>query len=97
MTLRIALGSLILVVTTGCTANLGLRGDEWAKPGATVSRVTWDEINCVRDATDAGRTPDFIMGGLVDIGRYAVREVGRAASYGRCMTKKGYQAAGGAG
>ncbi len=97
MILRLALGGLAVLLASGCTTHLGLRGDEWAKPGATVSQVTWDEINCVRDATDAGQTPDLVVGGLVDIPRLVIREGGRKTAYDHCMTKKGYQAAAAAG
>lgn len=90
----IALLAATLTMLTGCAAGLGLRGDEWTRPGTGVSQLTWDEIDCARDARDAGKTPDLIVGGLVDIARDVVREGGRAARYSRCMTDRGYRAAG---
>ncbi len=88
-----ALALAAAAALAGCTAGLDLSGREWTRPDTGVSQVTWDEIECVRAASAAGRTPDLIVGGVVDAVRNALRESGRAAAYGRCMVGKGYQRA----
>jgi len=45
----------------------------------------------VRDAREAGWTPDLVVGGLVDVARYVVEERQRTGAYRRCMLSKGYQ------
>jgi hypothetical protein len=51
-------------------------------------------MECVRSAREAGHTPDLIVGGVVDIGRYFVEEGQRAGTYRGCMQAKGYQPSG---
>ncbi len=75
----------------GCAAALDLSGDEWGKAGADIRQVTLDEIDCVRAVSEAGRSPELWIGGLVDTVRFQVRERVRASRYAECMTSRGYQ------
>ena len=82
------LGILLL---TGCSTKYDLVGSDWTKPKTMIQQTTQDEMECVRDAREAGYTPDLILGGLVDIVRFEIEEAQRRGSYTRCMTAKGYQ------
>lgn len=79
----------------GCAAELGVAGREWTRADTTISQVTFDETECVRGATDAGRTPESVVGGLVDAVRNGIRERGRQGAYEGCMRARGYQPAAG--
>ena len=89
--MRSATALLALALLAGCTTHYDLSGADWTKPGTMVQQVTHDEIECVRAAREAGRTPDLVVGGLVDVARIAIEEGQRRGSYARCMTAKGYQ------
>ena len=82
-----------ILLLAGCYTKYDLTGTEWAKPGTMFQQTTHDEIECVRGAREAGSTPDLIVGGLLDLGRFAIEESQRSGSYKRCMTAKGYQPA----
>jgi hypothetical protein len=89
--MRAAMALLMVMVTIGgCTIRHDLAGDAWVKPDATIQQVTLDEMACVRDARDAGQTPDLVVGGVLDVGRYVAEERQRAAAYRDCMDAKGY-------
>lgn len=92
--MRLAIALLALAALTGCSIKYDLSGAEWTKPGAMIQEVTYDEMECVRAARDAGYTPDLIVGGLVDVGRYAVEESQRGGAYSSCMEARGYQPSG---
>ena len=87
----LALAAILLLA--GCSTKYDLTGAEWTKPGTMIQQTTHDEMDCVRVARVAGWTPDLILGGLVDLGRFAIEEGQRSGSYKRCMTAKGYQPA----
>jgi hypothetical protein len=89
--MRTAMALLALTLLAGCYTKYDLSGDAWTKAGATIQQVTQDEMDCVREAREAGATPDLYIGGLVDVGRYVVEEGQRRGAYQRCMTTKGYQ------
>ena len=82
-----------ILLLAGCYTKYDLTGAEWTKPGTMIQQTTHDEMDCVRVAREAGWTPDLVLGGLVDLGRFAVAEGQRSGSYQRCMTAKGYQPA----
>jgi hypothetical protein len=82
------LGILLL---TGCSTKYDLIGSDWSKPNTLIQQTTQDEMDCVREAREAGSTPDLIVGGLVDIVRFEMEEAQRRGSYARCMTAKGYR------
>ena len=84
--MRLIVALLLLGTLAGCSTKYDLSGADWTKPG-----VTYDEMECVRSAREAGFTPDLIVGGLVDVGRYFVEERQRSSAYHRCMANKGYQ------
>lgn len=90
--------AMVAATLSGCAAALDLSGREWDKAGADIRQVTLDEVECVRAVSDAGRTPELWVGGVVDAVRFAVREGVRASTYAECMTSRGYQrqASGGA-
>jgi hypothetical protein len=89
-----AAGLVVLALLLGgCAAELGVAGREWTRPDTTVSQVTFDETECAREATDAGRTPESFVGGVADAVRNAIRERGRQGAYEGCMRARGYQPA----
>jgi hypothetical protein len=90
-TMRFAIALLVLGSLTGCTVKYDLSGADWTKPGTMFQEVTYDEMECVRAAREAGRTPDLIVGGLADVGRVIVEERQRSGEFHRCMLAKGYQ------
>ena len=81
----------IVLLLAGCYTRYDLVGAEWTKPDTMIPQTTQDEMECVREAREAGSTPDLIVGGLADVGRYVVEEGQRRGAYERCMTTRGYQ------
>jgi hypothetical protein len=92
--MRLAIALLVLGTLTGCSVKYDLTGTDWTKTGTLIQDVTYDEMECVRSAREAGHTPDLIVGGLVDVGRYVVEERQRSGTYHECMQAKGYQSSG---
>ena len=93
--MRLALALLVAVGTlAGCTTRYDLSGADWTKSGAGILTVTLDEMECVREAREAGRTPDLIVGGVADVARLVVEEGQRGGAYRSCMLTKGYQPSG---
>jgi outer membrane lipoprotein SlyB len=92
--MRLAIALLVLGSLAGCSTKYDLSGAEWTKAATLIQDVTYDEIECVRAAREAGATPDLIVGGLVDLARYAVEERQRSGAYHRCMQARGYQPSG---
>ncbi len=82
---------LVAGLLTGCAASMDVSGREWAKPNTGPSQVTWDEYQCVWEADGFTRTPDLIVGGLVDLGRYTIEERRREGGFTQCMTSRGYK------
>ena len=89
--MRPAMALLALALLGGCTTKYDLTGSDWTKPGTLIQQITQDEMECVRDAREAGWTPDLVLGGLVDVARVFIEETQRSGRYRRCMTAKGYQ------
>jgi len=89
--MRPAMALLALALLAGCTTKYDLTGSDWTKPGALILQITQDEMECVRDAREAGGTPDLVLGGLVDVARMFIEEGQRSGNYQRCMSAKGYQ------
>ena len=92
--MRSLLALLALGLVTGCSTKYDLTGASWTKPGPRIQDVTYDEMECVRGAREAGSTPDLIVGGVADVARYVVEERQRAGAYRECMVAKGYQPSG---
>jgi hypothetical protein len=92
--MRLAFALLMLGSLTACTTKYDLSGADWTKAGTMFQDITYDEMECVRAAREAGRTPDLIVGGLADVGRVVVEERQRRGEFHRCMLAKGYQPAG---
>jgi outer membrane lipoprotein SlyB len=92
--MRLAIALLVLGTLAGCSTKYDLSGADWKKSGTMVQDVTYDEMECVRDAREAGRTPDLVVGGLADVARYVVEERQRTSAFSRCMLAKGYQPSG---
>ena len=84
----------IVLPLAGCYTRYDLVGAEWTKPDTMIQQTTQDEIDCVREAREAGSTPDLIVGGLADVGRYVVEEGQRRGAYERCMATRGYRPTG---
>jgi len=89
--MRPLLALLAILSLTGCATKYDLSGSDWTKANTMIQQTTQDEMDCVREAREAGYTPDLIVGGLVDIARFEIEEAQRRGSYARCMTAKGYQ------
>lgn len=89
--MRLAIALLALTTLAACSTKYDLSGGDWTKPGTTIQEVTYDEMDCVRTAREAGYTPDLVVGGLVDVGRYFVEESQRGGAYRSCMETRGYQ------
>jgi hypothetical protein len=89
--MRLLTALLVLGTLTGCSTKYDLTGGNWTKAGPKIQDVTYDEMECVRGAREAGATPDLIVGGVADVGRYLVEERQRAGAYRSCMTARGYQ------
>jgi hypothetical protein len=49
------------------------------------------EVQCARKAFEIGPGPDLILGGLLDVGRFAVQESRQANAFSDCMTAAGYE------
>ena len=89
--MRLAMTLLVLTTLTGCTVKYDLQGTDWKKSNTMLPQTTQDEMDCVRDAREAGWTPDLIVGGVVDVARVVIEEGQRSGAYKRCMVAKGYQ------
>jgi hypothetical protein len=79
----------LAMLATGCTTfDLD---DVWSKPNATTMLISRDDWDCRHevDATSP-RTPDFIVGGVIDAVRVVEEERSRDATYSKCMTERGY-------
>jgi hypothetical protein len=92
--MRLAFALLLLATLAGCSTKYDLTGADWAKPGTMIQDVTYDEMECVRNAREAGSTPDVIVGGVADVARYFVEERQRTGAYRECMLARGYQPSG---
>jgi outer membrane lipoprotein SlyB len=92
--MRLAIALLVLGTLAGCSTKYDLTGADWTKSGTMIQDVTYDEMECVRAAREAGSTPDLIVGGLADFGRYVVEERQRSGAYRECMLARGYQPSG---
>ena len=90
--MRPFLALLAILLLAGCANKFDLTGSDWTKPNTMIQQTTQDEMDCVRGAREAGWTPDLIVGGLVDAGRFQIEEAQRRGSYARCMTARGYRA-----
>jgi hypothetical protein len=88
--MRRSIALLALMALAGCSAKYDLAGASWAKPNTMVQQVTLDEIDCAREAREAGHTPDLILGGMVDVGRFYYEDRQRYGTYERCMVARGY-------
>jgi hypothetical protein len=65
--------------------------DVWSKPNASTLLISRDDWDCRHEVDEsAPRTPDLIVGGVVDVGRVVVEERFRDATYAKCMTARGY-------
>jgi outer membrane lipoprotein SlyB len=92
--MRLAIALLALVVLAGCSNKFDLSGTDWKKSNTMFQDVTYDEMECVRAAREAGWTPDVIIGGVADVARFTIEERQRDGAFHRCMIAKGYQPSG---
>ena len=81
----------LALLLPGCYTKYDLSGAAWTKQNTLIQQTTLDEMDCVRAAREAGWTPDLILGGLIDVGRFTIEEAQRNGAYKRCMVAKGYQ------
>jgi hypothetical protein len=89
--MRLTIALLVLGALTGCSTKYDLTGGGWTKSGSAIQDATYDEMECVRGAREAGATPDLVVGGVADVARYLVEERQRTGAYRNCMVAKGYQ------
>jgi hypothetical protein len=87
---RRALVLLAALALSGCASQLDIAGLEWGKSGVGTDQVTLDELECAREANEAGRPPDLFVGGLVDVARVIAEESIRTNAFNGCMKGKGY-------
>jgi len=92
--MRLVIALLALVVLAGCSNKFDLSGTDWKKSNTMIQDVTYDEMECVRAAREAGWTPDLIVGGIADAVRFSIEERQRDSAFHRCMIAKGYQPSG---
>lgn len=78
-------------VIAGCAPQFDIGGGDWTKTDTQIQQTTLDEMECARIASRAYWTPDLIVGGLVDVGRYYVENAQMTSAFSRCMESKGYQ------
>ena len=77
----------------GCVSAFDVTGREWAKPEASVAQATLDQTQCARLGYRTGRTPDLLLGGVLDVGRLAVERGAQARDYADCLTRREYKPA----
>jgi hypothetical protein len=65
--------------------------EEWTKPGLDARQFSVDDHRCYLAATNTPRTPDLIVGGVVDVGRVVVENRDVSSTYYGCMAKLGYR------
>lgn len=63
---------------------------DWAKGGADVREVTYDEVQCQRASDNIDAGPGTFIGGIPDLILFELQEVRREQIYQRCMAAKGY-------
>ena len=79
----------LALLAAGCTT-LDL-DDTWTKPDASVMLTSRDDWDCRHEVDETSlRTPDLLVGGLVDVARIVVEERERDRTYARCMQERGY-------
>jgi len=86
--MRRALGVAAALGLAGCALDVG--GTEWTKPGVMFQEVTAVEIQCARRAFEIVAGPDLVVGGVVDVVRFASLESSQAGDFEDCMTRQGY-------
>ncbi|MBI1848570.1 MAG: hypothetical protein HY294_09120 [Candidatus Rokubacteria bacterium] len=84
----LALG--LLAATTGCTTYLG-RPEQWKQPSASMQQLTFDEHRCHEASLSAGRTPDLLVGGILDTARVWIGQTIVSHAYASCMETRGYR------
>jgi hypothetical protein len=89
--MRLAIALLLLGTLAGYSTKYDLTGADWTKSGVMIQDVTYDEMECVWAAREAGSTTDVIVGGVADVARYVVEERQRKGANHGCMLAKGYQ------
>ena len=78
----------IALLATGCTTwDLGTR---WTRPNTMMQQMTYDNVNCARLDEEVKRSPETILGGVLDLGVLTASEIARISRYNECMTSKGY-------
>ena len=86
---RTALVGLVALLA-GCAPAFDVAGREWSKPGASVPQVTLDQTQCARQGHRTGRTPDLVLGGILDAGRLGLERRAQTADYSGCLRDRGY-------
>jgi hypothetical protein len=90
--MRLLAAAFALTLLGGCTAAFDVAGRDWTRPGgASHSQLTLDQTECARGAYEAGRTSDWLLGGVFDVVRLGVENSAQARAYRDCMTSRGYE------
>ena len=88
--MRLGIARLRLLTLPGGSAKTDLAVPAGPKTNTLVHQVPLDDFHCARAAPEASSTPDLIVGGVVDVGRYFYEERQRFGTYERCMSARGY-------
>ena len=75
-------------LAAGCTTwDLGT---QWTRSSTMMQQITYDNMECARLDEAVKRTPETILGGVLDLGMLTISEMARISRYNDCMTSKGY-------
>lgn len=78
----------VAAIVAGCTTwDLGAR---WERSNTMMQQMTYDNMTCGRLDEEVKRTPETLLGGLLDLAVLTFAEASRIARYDDCMTSKGY-------
>ena len=76
------------MLVAGCTTwDLGT---QWTRPNTMMRQMTYDNMECARLDEEIKRTPETILGGVLDLAMLTGTEIARISRYDGCMTSKGY-------
>lgn len=84
-----------VALLAGCAVKRDVASTAWTRPNTMYQEITADQIACERRALDQPTSPEYgVMGvgvgGVVDLGRFVVRERRADATFSRCMADLGY-------
>ena len=85
---KVAAAVIATLLAAGCTTwDLGT---QWTRPNTMMTQTTYDDMECARLDEEVKRTPETILGGMLDVGVLTISEIMRISRYNNCMSSKGY-------